>query len=61
MKKLVFVAVIALALLGTTPQVFAANNVSQMAVNRGGQTVAQCAQNMEKGVSECAKLSECHN
>ena len=59
MKKLVYVAVIALALLGTTPQVFAANNVSQMAVVKGGQAVAQCAQTMEKGVSECAKLPEC--
>ncbi len=59
MKKLVYVAVIALALLGTAPQVFADNNVSQMAVIKGGQAVAQCAQTMEKGVSECAKLSEC--
>ena len=59
MKKLVYVAVFALALMLTTPQVFAANNVSQMAVFKGGQVVAQCAQTMERGVSECAKLPEC--
>lgn len=59
MKKLVYVAVFALALMLTTPQVFAANNVSQMAVLKGGQAVAQCARTMERGVSECVKLSVC--
>lgn len=59
MKKLIMVAVFSLVLLVSTSQAFAANNVSQMAVTEGGQAVAKCAQTMEKGVSECAKISEC--
>jgi len=59
MKKMIYVAVFLIAALVSAPQVFAANNVSEMAVTKGGQAVAQCAQTMEKGVSECARMSEC--
>jgi len=40
---------------------FAQNAVSQMATARGGQHLAQCAQQMNKGVSECAKVPECEH
>jgi len=39
--------------------VLAANNVSEMAVNKGGQHVAECTQSMEKGISQCLQMVEC--
>jgi hypothetical protein len=30
-----------------------------MATTKGGKHVAECAQKMDKGISECAKLEEC--
>lgn len=40
---------------------FAETAVSQMATTKGGQAIAKCAQEMNKGVSECAKMLECVN
>jgi len=39
---------------------FASTEVSQMAIEKGGQAVAQCAQLMDKGVSECALMPICN-
>jgi len=59
MKKILSLAVVGLALLASSNSVFAANHVSQMATTKGGQHVAECAQKMDKGVSECVKAVEC--
>lgn len=59
MKKFLYITVVSLALLGTVPQAFAANNVSQMAITEGGKRVAECARAMEKGVSECLNMPVC--
>jgi hypothetical protein len=55
MKKLFAIAILGVTLLTASSTAYAANNVSQMAVNKGGQSVAECAQMMDKGVSQCAK------
>lgn len=39
--------------------VFAANNVSRMATTKGGQHVAECAQKMDRGISDCVQMIEC--
>jgi hypothetical protein len=59
MKKVLVLSAIAITLFASSTQVFAANLVSDMATTNGGQHVADCAQKMDKGVSECAKLVEC--
>lgn len=59
MKKILSLAVVGFALFASTNSVFAANHVSEMATTKGGQHVAECAQMMDKGVSECAKAVEC--
>jgi hypothetical protein len=59
MKKLLAIAILSVTLLSSSSTAFAANNVSQMAVNKGGQSVAQCAQMMDRGVSQCVKASSC--
>lgn len=59
MKKLLSIAIVGMALLTSSNSVFAANAVSEMATTKGGQDIAQCAQEMDRGVSECAKLPEC--
>lgn len=53
MKKLLAIAILGITLLSSSGTAFAANHVSQMAVNKGGQSVAECARMMDKGVSEC--------
>lgn len=61
MKK-IKVLVLSMALVLTfSNTVLAANNVSEMAVNKGGQHVAECAQSMEKGISQCLQMIECLN
>ncbi|MFZ5946244.1 MAG: hypothetical protein ACOYVD_19310 [Bacillota bacterium] len=60
MKKLFSVALVGIFLLSFSGSAFAANAVSQMAVTKGGRHVAQCAQSMDKGISECAKMPECN-
>lgn len=59
MKKLLSVAILGVVLFASSNSVLAANNVSRMAVNMGGQSVAECAQSMDRGVSQCAKAPEC--
>jgi len=59
MKKLFSVSALVLVLLTSSTQVFATSHVAQMATTKGGRHVAECAQMMDKGVSECAKLVEC--
>lgn len=55
MKKLLSVTILTTLLLTSTVLGFAANNVSKMATTNGGQQVAECAQNMDRGVSSCAR------
>ena len=59
MKKILSVSALVLTLLSASTQVFAANHVSEMATTKGGRHVAECAQKMDKGVSDCAKLVDC--
>lgn len=59
MKKLLSVAVCTFVLLASSSFVFAGNLVSEMAVTKGGQHVAECAQKMDRGVSACARHTEC--
>jgi hypothetical protein len=48
MKKLLAITILGLTLLSSSSTAFAANNVSQMAVNKGGRSVAECAQMMDR-------------
>lgn len=59
MKKLFAITILGLTLLSSSGTAFAANNVSQMAVNKGGRSVAECAQMMDKGVSQCVNSTGC--
>lgn len=59
MKKTFFALIATLIIFGSSSQVYAVNMVSEMAVNKGGQSVAECARTMEKGISECTKVLEC--
>jgi len=59
MKKFLSLALFSVVLLISSNSVFAANNVSQMATTKGGQHVAECAQKMDQGVSQCVQMSEC--
>lgn len=60
MKKLLSITIVGMALLASSNSVFAANAVSEMATTKGGQHVAECAQKMDRGISECASLPECN-
>lgn len=60
MKKLLGIALLGITLLSTSTTAYAANTVSQTAVNNGGQSVAECARMMDKGVSECLQSSSCN-
>lgn len=59
MKKLFAVALLGIVLLGSSQTAFAANNVSEMAVTKGGRHIAECAQMMERGISECVTSTGC--
>ena len=60
MKKSLVILIAAVVIFSASPkQAYAANMVSEMAVNKGGQSVAECARTMEKGISECVKALEC--
>lgn len=61
MKKLLILTAIGLMLFGSTNFAFASTHVSEMAVAKGGQHIAQCAKNMDNGVSDCLELPECLN
>ncbi|MDW7661774.1 MAG: hypothetical protein SCL54_10190 [Bacillota bacterium] len=59
MKKMMSISVLSLIILASSSSTFAANNVSNMATVKGGQHVAECAQKMDRGVSQCLKMTEC--
>ncbi|NDL67261.1 hypothetical protein [Anaerotalea alkaliphila] len=59
MKKFAAMALATLIIAGTAPQVQAANNISNMAVLKGGQHVAECARTMDRGLSGCLGMAEC--
>lgn len=61
MKKLLILTSIGLMLFGSTNFAFAGTHVSEMAITKGGQQVAECAQSMDLGISKCLDLSECNN
>lgn len=61
MKKFISVSVISLLLLSSSTLVFADNNVSNMATEKGGQHVDKCAQTMERGISKCLKTVNCQS
>jgi hypothetical protein len=60
MKKLIAVSLAVMIMTATSISVFADNAVSAMATEKGGKSVAACAKEMDKGVSECAKMAECN-
>lgn len=60
MKKLIALTLAGMIMATASISVFADNAVSVMAVEKGGKTVAACAQEMNKGVSECAKMEVCN-
>lgn len=59
MKNIIKVVLAATMLLSFSTAAFASTAVSDMAVTKGGEHVAACAQMMDKGVSECAQMPEC--
>ncbi|KUO68735.1 MAG: hypothetical protein APF77_14610 [Clostridia bacterium BRH_c25] len=60
MKKLVALTLAGMIMIATSVSVFADNAVSVMATEKGGKAVAACAKEMDKGVSECARMTECN-
>lgn len=60
MKKIITIITTGLMILAFSSTAFASTAVSEMAINKGGQAVAQCAQTMDKGVSECAQMPICN-
>ncbi len=61
MKKMVVTLILGVVLLASANSVFASNNVSRMATMKGGQHVAECAQKMQQGISQCVQNLECAN
>ncbi|WP_125135755.1 hypothetical protein [Petrocella atlantisensis] len=61
MKKIISLSLLSLLIIASSSTSFAANNVSRMATTKGGLHVAQCAQQMDLGVSECLQMTECIN
>jgi hypothetical protein len=59
MKKYLSLSVLSLLIFASSTTAFAANNVSRMAVEKGGQHVAQCAQQMDFGISQCLQMTDC--
>lgn len=60
MKKLIALTLAGMIMTATSISVFADNAVSVMATGKGGKAVAACAKEMDRGVSECAKMAECN-
>lgn len=60
MKKYLILSIVTLSILASSSSAFAANNVSRMATTKGGLHVAQCAQEMDRGISSCLQMPECH-
>lgn len=59
MKKIMSLSILSLLIFASSSTAFAANNVSRMATTKGGLHVAQCAQEMELGISQCLQMPEC--
>lgn len=59
MKKLFSIALLGVIFIASANSAFAANNISNIATTKGGQHVAHCAQEMDKGVSQCVQATEC--
>lgn len=59
MKKTIAAGMLSLLIIASGSQSFATNAVSSMATEKGGRAVAECAQTMNRGVSECARHVEC--
>jgi len=59
LKKIMSLSVLSLLILLSSSTTFAANNVSRMATTKGGLHVAQFAQQMDLGISECLQMLEC--
>lgn len=59
MKLIVKLALTCVMLLSFSATAFASTAVSDMAQTNGGQHVAECAQQMQTGVAECAKMPAC--
>ncbi|GAB6153564.1 hypothetical protein JCM17380_23140 [Desulfosporosinus burensis] len=60
MKKIFTIITTGFMIMAFSNAAFASTAVSQMATNKGGQAVAQCAQTMDKGVSQCAQIPICN-
>jgi hypothetical protein len=60
MKKLIALSLAGIIMIISSISVFADNAVSVMATEKGGKSVAACAKDMSKGVSECAQMAECN-
>jgi len=59
MKKFLSLAIAGIILIGSSNSIFASNHVSEMATTKGGLKIAECAQKMDKGISECVQMTEC--
>ena len=59
MKKILSISALVITLLTSSTQVFAASHVAEMATTKGGTHIAECAQKMDRGISECAKHVDC--
>ena len=59
MTKVLSMSILSLIIMASANSAVAANNVSNMATTKGGQAVAQCAQAMELGISQCLQMPEC--
>ena len=63
MKRIIALVALLMALIiaSATPVIAAPNenasHVAQCATQMGGQHVADCAQTMDRGVSECAQMT----
>lgn len=60
MKKVFTIITTGFMVLAFSSTAFASTAVSEMAINKGGQAVAECAQTMDNGVSKCAQMPICN-
>lgn len=61
MKKLLTFSLAALTIFAFSSVAFAGTAVSEMALAKGGQAVAECAKMMNTGIAECAKMLTCNH
>ena len=60
MKKIFTIITTGFMIMAFSNTAFASTAVSQMATTKDGQAVAQCAQTMDKGISQCAQMPNCN-